>query len=516
MKAKILLSSLLISHCLLSGVVHAEEKPIRYYQDSKLSQVLVEDETTVEDIFNQLPLTLPIQSNVDDYQFFSAEVDDRENMHYAMVPVIDEIPVFEYMLLIHTDSDGYIRSISGELDRPALEVSNRKVISSELATQFALSELGYPAELPNYQPDAKVTISANYALDIEKMKLVYYVFIDDVETTASTRVTIDAENGSILDKKEMKPGIREKHFTARGKGVFDENYVLPATKINQKVYLTGDVYGTPLTTFVMNKSSLGYQVAEDNDGIFDDDKQKVVVQAHYNMQQVLRFFYEHFNWRSFDGEGAPVEVVVNYTEDGEDLDNAMWDGTRFVFGAGEENLSYNNAIANDIVGHEFMHAVTQFGAGLVYEHQSGALDESLSDMFGYFIDSEDSTIGEDILQEGGDPNLVLRSLEDPTLYGQPGHMRDYVKAENNLDGDYGGVHINNGIPNKAGYLTAKAIGIEKTMQIYFNAVQHYLVPFAEFSDARIAFKLSAEDLFGSQSDEVKAIEKAWDEVGVGE
>lgn len=127
-----------------------------------------------------------------------------------------------------------------------------------------------------------------------------------------------------------------------------------------------------------------------------------------------------------------------------------------VYGDGDGTTFTSLSGALDVVAHELTHAVTERTAGLQYQNQSGALNESFSDVFGYFLDPTDYLLGEDIYTPGvsGD---ALRSLSNPTQYGQPAHMSNYV----NTTSDNGGVHTNSGIPNKAAYNTISSIGKAK-------------------------------------------------------
>lgn len=150
---------------------------------------------------------------------------------------------------------------------------------------------------------------------------------------------------------------------------------------------------------------------------------------------------------------------------------------------------------------------------LRYVNQSGALNESFSDVFGYFVDPTNWDLGEAVYTPGisGD---ALRSLSNPEKYGQPSHMRDYQYLPATEEGDNGGVHINSGIPNKAAYLTINAIGKEKAEKIYYRALTTYLTPTSDFKQARTALLQSAADYDGYGSATYKAVENAWNQVGV--
>src|SRR5699024_5416868 len=100
--------------------------------------------------------------------------------------------------------------------------------------------------------------------------------------------------------------------------------------------------------------------------------------------------------------------------------------------------------------------------------------------------------------------------QNPEKYDQPAHMNQFYTGTD----DNGGVHINSGIPNKAAYLTIQSIGKDKAEQIYYLALTQYLSSNAEFTDAKIALKQAENELYGKNGNESKAIEQAWNDVGV--
>ncbi len=184
-----------------------------------------------------------------------------------------------------------------------------------------------------------------------------------------------------------------------------------------------------------------------------------------------------------------------------------------VYGDGDGKTFTSLSAADDVVAHELTHAVTEHSANLVYENQPGALNESMSDVFGYFVDPEDWLMGEDAYTPGK-PGDGLRSLSNPEQYNQPAHMNNYQNLPNTEQGDYGGVHINSGIPNKAAYLTITKIGKEKSEDIYYRALTQYLSSNSSFLDAKFALKQAASDLYGANSTEVQQVVNAWNSVGV--
>ena len=239
-------------------------------------------------------------------------------------------------------------------------------------------------------------------------------------------------------------------------------------------------------------------------------------------------YKKEFNRNSIDGKGMRLDSTVHY---GQDYDNAFWNGKQMVYGDGSGELFNRFTIAIDVIGHELAHGVTQYSSGLVYQGQSGALNESMSDVFGSLVKQykgkkkqtakqADWLIGAGLLADGVS-GVALRSMKAPgTAYDddvlgkdpQPAHMDDYV----NTFSDNGGVHINSGIPNHAFYLLAVDLGgyaWAKAGQIWYRALQQ-LSPTSDFQQAADVTVQSARGLYGSGSTEEKAVKAAWKEVGI--
>jgi Zn-dependent metalloprotease len=270
----------------------------------------------------------------------------------------------------------------------------------------------------------------------------------------------------------------------------------------------------------------GGQVRAEGDAPSNDDS---VNEAYDGVDSTYTFYKEVYDRDSVDGAGYGLISSVHF---GVDFDNAFWDGGEMVYGDGSGQIFLVGSLtkAIDVIGHELTHGVTQYTAGLEYHAQSGALNESWSDVFGSLIkqyslrqsaEEADWLIGEGILV----PQLgkALRSMKDPgTAFEgdtQPAHMDDYqdLPDDNDPRNDNGGVHINSGIPNKAFYLAANAIGgnaWEAPGQIWYQTLTERLQPASNFRDAANATIESAGALFGGGGNEERAVRKAWEEVGV--
>jgi Zn-dependent metalloprotease len=247
------------------------------------------------------------------------------------------------------------------------------------------------------------------------------------------------------------------------------------------------------------------------------------VSAHYNGGRAFEYFRQTFNRNSINGNGGNVISIINVAEaNGSGMDNAFWSGTAMFYGNG--NVAFQPlAKGLDVAGHEMSHGVIGSTANLEYVGQSGALNESYADIFGAMIDRDDWKMGEDVVNTSFFPSGALRDLQNPNNGGnsmndngwQPKHMNEYVNLPNTPQGDNGGVHVNSGIPNRAFFLVANAIGKEKAEQIYYRALVNYLVKSSQFVDMRIAAERAAADLHGGNSAEVNAVRAAYDGVGIG-
>jgi Zn-dependent metalloprotease len=223
-----------------------------------------------------------------------------------------------------------------------------------------------------------------------------------------------------------------------------------------------------------------------------------------------------------------IDQTVHY---GEEYNNAFWNGEQMVYGDGDEELFTRFTIDMDIVAHELTHGVTQYEASLLYWYQSGALNESFSDVFGSLV--KQRKLGQDVKEAdwliGANvligENYALRSMKAPgTAYQnhpiigddpQPATMDDYYELA--PWDDNGGVHINSGIPNHAFYLAAmeiKGYAWEKAGLIWYRTLCDKLGKISTFVRAARATILVAREEFGVRSLEEKAVIKAWKAVKV--
>jgi Zn-dependent metalloprotease len=229
------------------------------------------------------------------------------------------------------------------------------------------------------------------------------------------------------------------------------------------------------------------------------------VDAAYDNTGAAASFFEGLGRNGIDGDGMPLRATVRYCAPDEcPYENAYWSGDQFVYGEGW-------ALADDVVAHELSHGVTDYTSGLFYYYQSGAINESLSDVFGELADLSNGLgddrpevrwlMGEDL------PFGVLRDMRDPGRFGEPDRMTS-SRYESD-PGDYGGVHTNSGVGNKTAYLivdggtfngqSVRGLGVTKAGHIYYELASSWLTSGSDYEDLYYALPAACRALLGSHA-----------------
>ncbi|WP_329131838.1 M4 family metallopeptidase [Streptomyces sp. NBC_01476] len=252
-----------------------------------------------------------------------------------------------------------------------------------------------------------------------------------------------------------------------------------------------------------------------------------VTRAYNALGATFDTYLAAYGRHSIDGRGLPLKASVHYLRG---YNNAFWNGEQMVFGDGDGKVFLDFTLPLDVIGHELTHGVTQYSANLDYSGQSGALNESVSDVFGSLIkqyslgqsaEQADWLIGAGLLAPGVS-GQALRSMKAPgTAYDdprlgkdpQPASMSGYVTTAD----DEGGVHINSGIPNRAFCLVAQSLGgnaWERAGQIWYDTLTGGALPAdADFATFAAATASAARARYG-EGTESQAVTAAWTEVGV--
>ncbi|GAA4690437.1 M4 family metallopeptidase [Phytohabitans rumicis] len=377
------------------------------------------------------------------------------------------VPVYGSKVGIHLDPTGqYVEFVTNGAE-PALDVaSTQATVAAGDALRTARlampnGRLVEPAKL-YLLPAAAAPNRATPTV------LAWHVWLSDLDSGVSNAYFVDARDGRLV-------------------------YALPkaAHAKERLIYDANKLTELP----VLPKRSEG----EGATGIEDVDDAYDYLGATYD------YYNSAFGRDSYDGKGGKLRAFVRVrNKKDEPMRNAAFipdDIDTMVFGEGLTKV--------DVVAHELTHGVTFNSAGLWYMYQSGALNESFSDIFGEKVEHH-ATGAVDWLVGAQIPGGALRSMADPTLYGDPAHYSDFESSCS----DWGGVHTNSGIQNKAFYLLSQQIGITKAAAIAYRTLTTYLGERARFTDSRVGFIESANKLYGKGSTEAKETAAAWTAVGV--
>jgi len=391
------------------------------------------------------------------------EQDGLGMTHLRLTQTYKGVPVYGSDLAFHFSEDGMIKAVNGSY-HPGIDLSVQPGIGREEAVAAAMSHLGRDAVPAGDEPPQLMVLPQGGSSTV----LVWKVTLESDEPLRMVYF-VDAGDGGIVAAYDALEDVRDRRtYTAN--------------------------YGTSLPgTLMMTEGS-----PWTGDSVVND--------AHYNAAMTYDYYMNTFGRDSINGQGMTIKSTVHY---GSAYNNAFWNGSQITFGDGDGYVFSPLGSGLDVVAHELTHGVTQYTAGLVYSYQSGALNESYSDVMGAMVDRDGWLMGEDVYTPHT-PGDALRSLSNPPQFGQPDHMNNYV----NTSSDNGGVHTNSGIPNKAAYNVAAAIGKDKMEQIWYRALTDYLTSGAQFSDARDASVQAAADLYGASSAEVAAVDSGFAAVGI--
>ena len=458
-------------------------------------------------------------------------VNDESQDHIRLQQTYKNIPLFGKEVIVHfKDSEamawnGQMREDYFELDvKPSLKVVDVMNVAKEhLVNEHSLHIKSFTKDDHlDYSSDKQELIIYD---DDHEMKLAYHVtarpdFLHRFE------YFVDAHSGEILNHFDHTCSFAGPK-TAIAQDLFNINQLINTYEAGGIYYLLDgsrpmfvgniDNFDGGIVTLNMNNNSYesgSYTAVTSNNNLWNN---RTAVSAHVNGAKAYEYFINMHGRNSINGKGGNIVSFINVAEDnfGTGFDNAFWNGTAIFYGNGRSAFK-PLARGLDVAGHEMSHGVISNSANLTYQGESGAINESMADVFGSMIDREDWLIGEDVVQISAFPSGALRSMIDPHNGGnslsdngyQPKHYDERYRGSE----DNGGVHINSGIPNHAFYLVASDIGKDKAERIYYHALTRYLTASSRFVDLRIAVERSATDLYGNT--ELNAVRNAFNAVGI--
>lgn len=421
------------------------------------------------------------------------ETDGRGWGHVKLQQMYRGLPVEGRQLVVSVSDVGQVRMVNCRHFVGSIAVDTAGAIASEAALERVRQDLAAQREA-----DQTPTVEQVVYPHGGRVHLAWKVRLLTAAPLGDFIYYIDAHSGAVVNKyNNMKFALDRQTYTA------SNGTALPGAL--QRTEGQGAIGDTPL----------------DN--------------AHDFAGTVYNYYMTEHGRDSYDGAGATIVSTVHY---GNNYNNAFWNGVQMVYGDGDGVAFSPLSNSLDVVAHELTHAVTDRESNLIYQNESGALNESLSDIFGVLIDVADWQIGEDVYTPavGGD---ALRYMDDPARDGQqPDHMDDFVTPDPNgsaLDQacnnapnqDNGCVHINSGIPNKAAYLmvaggtfhgvtvTPLPGGRTDMGRIFYSAQTTFLTPNSTFLEAKEATLDAVAAVFPGDNARAQTVRAAWTAVGVG-
>jgi Zn-dependent metalloprotease len=396
------------------------------------------------------------------------------------------IPILAGELIVQTDRQGAVVSANGEM-LPGVALDITAQINAKDARDRALAAIAKynnlrPADLQATAPELWVY---NPALlggpGLRRNSLTWRMDVTgtSADTLLRELVLVDAQTGTIALHFNQIDTAKERHIcnmnNVRDTDQNPDNNCTPATYVRSE--------GQAAT------GNADVDLAYDYSG------------ATYD------YFKNNFGRDSLDNAGMPLISMVKYCyplPEGCPYENAFWNGRQMTYGDGY-------ASADDVVGHELAHGFTEFTSHLFYYYQSGAINESLSDVFGELIDQTDGLgddsagvrwqLGEDLPAAVG----VIRNMQNPPSFGDPDRTGSGLYYGGELDG--GGVHSNSGVNNKATFLmtsggtfngqTITGLGLAKVGQIYYKVGTSFLTSGSDYQDLGDALPAACSALIGS-------------------
>ena len=487
-------------------------------------------------IFEDLKRAFELSSD-DQMKLQRIQDDNIGYKHYRYQQYYKNRKVIYGEFIVHQNNRGYVQSANGRLIT-GLDLSDATSLDESHALKSALQFMNAPKYLwqnpemekelkrieknenATYYPKGELvyvpgTNDAKYAPQIYHLAWKFEVRTEGTEVL-SKAVYVDANTGSVIHYKDIAMVCSSGTGTSAFNGT-----VSISSKVNGANFDShNDCQATDILVYNCNGGGAVNTLYSDGDNVWGNQS---AAQAQWGAAQVYSYYNGEHTRQSWDGAAGNM-IVYNNAFAGQN--NACWGctGNSTIYYAGNTSAATDDWNTNDIVGHEFTHGVTQDEAGLVYQNESGALNESFSDIFGEMVESWSE--GNCDFLVGADRGSI-RSFSNPNAFNDP----DTYLGTNWYSGtaDNGGVHTNSGVQNFWFYLVSNGgsgtndlgksynvTGITrfKARDIAYRSLVNYLTSSSTYIDARAGSLRAAFDLYGACSPEIQAIGDAWHAVGV--
>ncbi len=468
--------------------------------------------------------------------------------HVRLEQRLGGVPVHGGVAVVHLGPDGRVERVANRMLRTT-RVDTRPDLDADEAGELAQWEKHYPddvvldrhVELVILPQSPRPVLAYKVSLMLDEVSASAHGF-----TPEEPVLLIDARTGDVLGEYS---GLHTSTAIAGGTGqsLYSGNVQLIGLKATSGplagVHWLEDPVRKVTTLDMRNTTDDDWRISSWDAVWGDVASERAAVDVHYGTERTHDYFLLTFGRNGIDGSGGPGTVnsvggwsaIASRVHYGVNYSNANWSSGNhnLTFGDGD-GVTLSPLVALDVVGHEWTHGVVEYTAGLIYQGQSGAINESVADIFGTMIEfytlgaAGDWLIGEDCYTPGTSGD-AMRSMSNPrdaankgfTTNDDPDHYSERYQGS----GDFGGVHINSGIMNNMFYLLAvggthrlggqvTGIGRTKAAAIMYEALVGHFSASETFAQARVDMIQAAKDLYGVNSTEATAVGQAWTAVGV--
>ena len=492
-------------------------------------------------------LTAVLQSSsTDSWQLIRTDADELGMQHSRYQQYYNNVKVATGEYLIHS-RQGRVVSANGMFYK-GMNVNTQPALSEATALNAALRHIGATKYLWQcsdteqeilsghahgvaYPKGELVVLPAKAEFNSKKSNVLCWRFdIYAMEPHERWLVYVSAETGEVIFKENRICTITVNGTAATR---YSGTQSMQVDSLSATSYRLRDfTRGSGVETYDLNNGT-SYAAAvdfTDTDNIWNTttNQDNAAYDAHWGTQKTFDYYFLTHGRNSYDNAGAILRSYVHYSSS---YNNAFWNGSVMTYGDGDGSV-FSPLTELDIVAHELTHGVTNFSSNLVYSYQSGALNESFSDIFGVTVDfyarpAQANWTMADQSYTPSTPGDGIRYMNNPNLAGDPDTYLGtnwYTGA-----GDNGGVHYNSGVQNFWYYLlcvggtgtndngfayNVASIGMNKARMIAYRNNNFYLTSGSQYADAAYYSLQAATDLYGPCSPEAFAVKNAWDAVGV--
>ena len=480
--------------------------------------------------------------NSDTWQLIRSDRDELGMVHHRYQQYYNNVKVITGEYILH-EKQGSLAAANG-MFFSNLAISTSPTLTEKAALTSALNTIGAGKYLWQASEAEQRALTGNLAYPKGELVILPKMGYDKTQSTALCwmfdvysvqpherwLVYVDAQTGKVLFKENKICTI-----TTNGTAVTKYSGTktikvdsLSATSYRLREYSRG---GGVETYNLLNGTNYATAVDfTDTDNLWNvtANQDNAAYDAHYGAEMTWDYYWNTHSRNSYNGLGSTLKSYVHYSSG---YNNAFWNGSVMTYGDGDGS-TFSALTEMDICAHELTHGVTSTSSNLTYSYESGALNESFSDIFGVTVDffarpAQANWIMADQSYTPASPGDGIRYMNNPNLASNPDTYLGtywYTGA-----GDNGGVHYNSGVQNFWYYLLCQggsgtndngfaynvaSITMNKARMIAFRNNTFYLTSGSQYADAAFYALKSANDIYGNCSPEAVAVKNAWDAVGV--